>query len=443
MLVTVGVACVAVLITTVVSLQLLTVLVTGQAQSALAAQTSALSHQPLASLRALMQDDKILGSHGERFLLIGPDGKAQGAVGAEVKRTMIGVLGSDRSASTTVQVGGDTYVVEGRPRPGGGGLVGFLRVADVTESSSLIAGRILIAVAIGLVAAIVAGVFLSRRLARPLQVMARDARRLAGGERGLVVVSHGIPEIDDVSTALTALDRALGTSEGRQREFLLSVSHEIRTPLTAIRGYAEALADGVIPETDGSAVGVILVAEAKRLDRFVSDLLELARLEADDFTLELRSTDATAVLYEVERAWRGQCAQLGVSLQVNSSAGDPVPILTDPMRLRQIVDGLVENALRATPSGGVVVLTAKRVGDDTVRIEVRDSGPGLTDADAAVAFERGILRARYRDLRPVNTGLGLSIAAQLVGRLGGTIFVRSSIRNGTCFAVDLTSAGAS
>ncbi|MEB0014810.1 ATP-binding protein, partial [Glaciimonas sp. Cout2] len=90
-----------------------------------------------------------------------------------------------------------------------------------------------------------------------------------------------------------------------------------------------------------------------------------------------------------------------------------------------------------------VVLTAKRVGDDTVRIEVRDSGPGLTDADAAVAFERGILRARYRDLRPVNTGLGLSIAAQLVGRLGGTIFVRSSIRNGTCFAVDLTSAGAS
>jgi len=135
MLVTVGVACVAVLITTVVSLQLLTVLVTGQARSALAAQTSALSQQPLASLRALMQDDKILGAHGERFLLIVPVGKVLGAVGAEVKRTMIGVLGSDRSASTAVHVGGDTYVVEGRPRPGGGGLVGFLRVADVTESS--------------------------------------------------------------------------------------------------------------------------------------------------------------------------------------------------------------------------------------------------------------------------------------------------------------------
>lgn len=440
MLVTVGVACVAVLVTTLVSLQLLTVLVTSQAQSALAAQTSALSQQPLASLRALLQDDKILGSHGERFLLIGPDGKVQGAVGAEVKRTMIGVLDSDRSASTTVQVGGDTYVVEARPRVGGGSLVGFLRVADITNSGSLMFGRILLAVAIGLAAAIVASVFLSRRLVRPLQAMARDARRLAGGERGLVVVSHSIPEIDDVSDSLTALDRALATSEGRQREFLLSVSHEIRTPLTAIRGYAEALADGVIPAKDGSAVGEILVAETKRLDRFVTDLLELARMEADDFTLELRATDATEIISEVERAWRGQCAQLGVTLRLDGSTGDPVPILTDPMRLRQIVDGLVENALRATPSGGVVVLDAHRVGDDRVRIEVRDSGPGLTDADAAVAFERGVLRARYRDLRPVNTGLGLSIAAQLVDRLGGTIFVQSSPGEGTCFAVDLRSA---
>jgi two-component system OmpR family sensor kinase len=440
LLVTVGIAFVAVLVTTLVSLQLLKTLVTSQAQSELAAQTTALSQQPVASLRVLLRDDKILGSRGERFVLISSDGTVRGTVGAALKKTLTGALDTSLARSKSIQVRGDSYVIEARPRADGGVLVGFLRVADITESSGLILARTLLAMGVGLAVAAVAGVFLSRRLARPLEALAADARQLAGGQRGLIVHSHGIPEIDDVATSLSALDQSLAMSEDRQREFLLSVSHEIRTPLTAIRGYAEALADGVIGGGEGPAVGTVLVAETKRLDRFVSDLLELARLEADDFTLDLQPTDVTDVLDQVERAWRGQCAQLGIALRVEGLQDDSVTISTDPMRLRQIVDGLVENALRATPSGGVVRLSAHRVSGHRLRVEVRDSGPGLTTEDAAVAFDRGVLRARYRDLRPVNTGLGLSIAARLVARLGGTILVQSSPEEGTCFAVDLPAA---
>jgi two-component system sensor histidine kinase BaeS len=457
LLVTVGVAFVAVLVTAIVSLQLVQTLVTTQAQADLGARTTALSERPLATLRILLEDDTLLGGRGERFVLVGADGTVpetgSGArtVTQDVKRRITQVLDAGRSVSTSLQIRGESYVVEARPLAGGGGLVGFVRVADITDSGRLVAGRLLLAVLVGLVVAVLAGLFLSRRLARPLERTARAARRLADGERGVLIAAQGIPEIDDVSRSLSALDHALGTSETRQREFLLSVSHEIRTPLTAIRGYAEALAEGVIPASGSAAVGEVLVAETKRVDRFVSDLLELARLEADDFTVHLQPIDVGRVLAQAALAWQGQCTQLGVALRVagpGDSAGagagagaGAVPgvltIVTDGMRLRQIVDGLLENALRATPTGGEVVLSARQVDGQQVRVEVRDSGPGLSTSDAAVAFERGVLRARYRDIRPVNTGLGLSIAARLVTRMGGTITVQSAAEGGACFAVVL------
>ncbi|MDY7542520.1 HAMP domain-containing sensor histidine kinase [Cryobacterium sp. 5B3] len=451
LLVTVGVAFVAVLVTAVVSLQLVQTLVTTQAQADLGARTTALSERPLATLRILLEDDTLLGGRGERFVLVGADGTVpetgSGArtVTQDVKRRITQVLDAGRSVSTSLQIWGESYVVEARPLAGGGGLVGFVRVADITDSGRLVAGRILLAVLVGLVVAVLAGLFLSRRLARPLERTARAARRLADGERGVLIAAQGIPEIDDVSRSLRALDHALGTSETRQREFLLSVSHEIRTPLTALRGYAEALAEGVIPASDSAAVGEVLVAETKRVDRFVSDLLELARLEADDFTVHLQPIDVGGVLAQAALAWQGQCTQLGVALRVDGpgdhAGAGAVPgvltIVTDGMRLRQIVDGLLENALRATPTGGEVVLAARRVDGRHVRVEVRDSGPGLSTSDAAVAFERGVLRAKYRDIRPVNTGLGLSIAARLVTRMGGTITVQSAAEGGACFAVVL------
>jgi two-component system OmpR family sensor kinase len=449
LLVTVGVAFVAVLVTAVVSLQLVQTLVTTQARADLGARATALSERPLATLRILLEDDTLLGARGEHFLLIGTDGQVPetgtATVAQDVKARIIRVLDAHRSVSTSLQIRGESYVVEARPLAGGGGLVGFARVADITDSGRLVAGRILPAVLVGLLVAVLAGLFLSRRLARPLERTAGVARRLADGERGVPLAAQGIPEIDDVSRSLRALDQALSTSETRQREFLLSVSHEIRTPLTAIRGYAEALAEGVIPASGSAAVGDVLVAETKRVDRFVSDLLELARLEADDFTVHLQPIDVGDVLSQAALAWHGQCTQLDVALRVEGPGAGPgagaapgvLMIVTDGMRLRQIIDGLLENALRATPAGGTVVLAARRVGDHQVRLEVRDSGPGLSGADAAVAFERGILRAKYRDIRPVNTGLGLSIAARLVTRMGGTIAVQAAAEGGACFAVEL------
>ena len=138
----------------------------------------------------------------------------------------------------------------------------------------------------GLAAGVVAGLLLARRLARPIRVAATAAARLRAGDRAVRVPVEPPDEVADLAHALNGLAAALATSEGRQREFLLSVSHELRTPLTTIRGYAEALADGVVGADGAQRHRADMLAEAEHLDRLVGDLLALARLEAADFPLE-------------------------------------------------------------------------------------------------------------------------------------------------------------
>jgi two-component system OmpR family sensor kinase len=257
---------------------------------------------------------------------------------------------------------------------------------------------------------------------------------MAAGQRNVTLAPSGIPEVTDVESALGALDQALVHSEGRQREFLLSISHEVRTPLTAIRGYAEALADGLVPADQIVQVGKTLEAESERLTTFTNDLLALARLEADDFSLQLAPVDVGDVLAAAADAWRAAASSGGVVVEVVTSA--PVTVSTDATRLRQIIDGLVENALRVSPEGSRVVLSVRHEGVAAV-VEVADGGPGLTAEDAAHAFERGVLRERYRDARPVGSGLGLSIAARLVERMGGTISTHNAPGGGAVFRIEI------
>ncbi len=295
--------------------------------------------------------------------------------------------------------------------------------------------RLLLPLLLGLVSAVVAGWLLARWLARPMQQAAAAADRLASGARDVRLPVEGPAEVADLSAALNHLSDALASSEGRERAFLLSVSHELRTPLTAVRGYAEALADGVVPEEDVRRTGGTVLAESQRLDRLVSDLLDLARLGAQDFRVDAVDTDVGRLVAEASEVWRDRCAAEGVRLVLEISE-EPLDVVSDPGRLRQIVDGLAENALRVTPEGRPVVFAARREADRVV-LEVRDGGPGLTDDDLQVAFERGVLYDRYRGVRRVGTGLGLALVAGLAERLGGRAVAGHAIEGGARFAVEL------
>ncbi len=291
---------------------------------------------------------------------------------------------------------------------------------------------------VGLVVGLVAGAGTAHVLTRPLRRTAAAARELSSGRRNVRVPVEGPPEVAEVAESLNALAGALETSEARQRRFLLSVSHELRTPLTAVRGFGESIADGVVEGAQARDAARVVVDEAGRLTRLVEDLLDLARLGADDFRLELAPTDLAELLDQAVDAWAPRADAAGVRLVVERP-GVPLVVLTDAGRVRQVLDGLAANALRLTPAGAPVVLAARHTPTGAV-LEVRDGGPGLTAEDRAVAFEPGALGARYRDERPVGVGIGLSLVHGLVQRLGGGIAVGVAPEGGAAFTVTLPAA---
>ena len=164
-----------------------------------------------------------------------------------------------------------------------------------------------------------------------------------------------------------------------------------------------------------------MLDEAQRLERLVADLLDLARLDAHEFRMDLAPVDLAGVVAGAAEVWRHRCAAAGVDVPRRGDRGRRSWSCTDAQRLRQVLDGLLENALRVTPAG-----RADRAGRHAPSptagrgrvVEVRDGGPGLTDDDLAVAFERSVLYERYRGVRQVGTGLGLAIVHRLVDPAG-------------------------
>ena len=432
-LVTITVATLAVLVTGGVSLQLVHQSSIDEARAQLAAQATLLAKLPAATSITDLNERVTVALGNTEVGTVSRDQQVSGTAAELLSARLVREGARGIRVSTTVRGPAGLTLVEMRAKRGGGSLVLALPrdSVDAQAQGSLL--RIGLALLIGLAVAILAGAVLSRWLARPLIGVARTAARIARGERGVPVETSGPAEVVAVADALASLDGALASSEARQREFLLSISHELRTPLTALRGYAEAISDGMVGPADLPGVGEVLIAETTRLDHFVADLLELARLEADDFTITPVELNLADLLRASRDAWLGRAAGLDVQLVVETQE---VSLRSDPRRLRQIVDGLVENALRVSPAGSSIRIAGWS--DATgIAIEVRDGGPGLTPEDAAQAFERGVLRERYRDSRPVGTGLGLSIAARLVGRLGGSIRAGTAVSGGAVFTVTL------
>ncbi|MGH3741393.1 MAG: HAMP domain-containing sensor histidine kinase, partial [Micromonosporaceae bacterium] len=347
---------------------------------------------------------------------------------------------NQESVSTTITAaGGQRMLVEGRtfrtPRAAmlGTGVV-LYEPLDVDITGDVLS-HLVLTLPMGALVGIGAGFVLARRLTRPLRRVAVAAQRMSSGERNVAVPVEAPAEVAELSRAFNQLNHALADSESQQRAFLMSVSHELRTPMTTIQGYAEALADGVLPPERGQETGRVMLAESARLARLVGDLLALARLRAQEFRVELVVVDLVAVVDGAVAAWRPTCREVGVELRSELSPG-AVWAYTDPGRIRQVIDILVENALRVVPAGAPIVLST-RAENHLAVAEVRDGGPGLTDQDIPVAFEQGVLNQRYRGVRRVGTGLGLTLAEQLVTRLGGRIEAGHAAEGGARFTFRL------
>jgi two-component system, OmpR family, sensor kinase len=290
---------------------------------------------------------------------------------------------------------------------------------------------LLIAAAAGISLAALAAYVLARRIARPVSRVADAARHLAEEREPERVPVEGATEIAGLARAFNEMAEQLAKARAAERQFLLSVSHELKTPLTAIRGYAEGVADGAF---SGDEVAETISVEAVRLERLVHDLLDLARMNRTDFSIHREPLDLAAIAAEAARRYEGQARDFGVSLE--AAASGPAPAIGDPDRLLQVSSNLVENALRLTPRGGIV-----RIAATPGALVVEDTGPGLAQEDLPRAFDRFYLHSRYSSDRSVGTGLGLSIVKQLAEGMGGSVEVESLPGRGARFTVRLPEGG--
>jgi two-component system, OmpR family, sensor kinase len=315
-------------------------------------------------------------------------------------------------------------------RPVGGKALVLLRPTelDAATSQPFLTGLLLAGV-IGVLLAAVAAILLARALARPLRRLAAASEQLAEG-RHTVVPSEGPEELAQLATSFNDMAAKLERARTAERSFLLSVTHELKTPLTAIRGYAAGLGEGALEAQEAART---IQAEAVRLERLVRDVIDLARMNRIEFAVERTRIDLADVARDVVRRYEPQARTYGVELRAEVNGG--APALGDQERAVQIVSNLVENAIRVTPSGGVV-----RVSADAGLLAVEDTGPGIAEEELPHAFERFYLWSRYGATRKVGSGLGLAIVKQLTEQMGGTVTVTSEPEHATRFELRLPRA---
>jgi signal transduction histidine kinase len=303
--------------------------------------------------------------------------------------------------------------------------------AELREQWLTLLGRLALALAGGIALAAVLFWWLSRRLTEPVLALSR-ATQAVGTGRYDVKIPHarGSDEISLLSDRFRRMVTQLAEAEQVKRSFLMSVSHELRTPLTAIRGHVEALREGIVIEPEQVRGSLdIIAAETDRLERLVGDVLDLAKLQAQRFTVRHEEVDLGRVLDHAYGAFAEEARRREIDYRLEADGDAPV-IVSDGDRVLQVISNLLSNAFRWTPDGGRIELQLAAA-NGAVRVEVVDSGPGIPVAQRERIFDPFI----SQDVN--GTGLGLPIARELAVALGGRIELESELGSGSRFRLVL------
>ena len=303
-------------------------------------------------------------------------------------------------------------------------------------------GTLIFAGVIALAVSMVLGALVARRMTTPLARLRRASSRLAQGQLDERAPRSDIVEIDDLARQFNVMAdrlseslRLLEADRDRLREFVADVSHELRTPIAALRAFTELQRDGQVDEATRREFLDRSSEQISRLDWISTNLLDLSRIDAGIFPLDVRPGDLRDPIRSVVEAHAELAEQRGVSLM---SEVPPAPVMLpfDRERIVQLLSNLVGNGLKFTPRGGEVRVTLSDQPEGAV-LEVRDSGPGILAAELPHVFERFFRGTNVGDARASGSGLGLAIARSIVEMHGGQIEVASAIDEGSAFTVRL------
>ena len=317
----------------------------------------------------------------------------------------------------------------------GGSGAGMMDPAVRSAFGDAIGSALVLGLGAAVVVAVGVSIVLATHLSRPIDELSAASRRLAGGDYGQrVPPADG--ELGELAASFNEMAATLGANEQRRRDLIGDVAHELRTPIASVRGYVEGLEAGVFPP--GPEAWGVLGEQTARLERLVDDLAVLWRAESNDLRLDLEPLDARAVLEGAAERHGPAAAARTMTITLGDIA--PVGVRGDRVRVAQVIDNLVGNAIRHGRTGGRVELGAT-ASSSMVVLAVRDDGPGLAPEQAARVFERFYRADPSRSREVGGSGLGLAISRSLVEAMGGTIAVTSpGSGGGATFSVRLPRA---
>jgi len=366
-----------------------------------------------------------------------------GTLSAEAQVMVKSVLaGNKMSTQSLSDLFGEKTVTVGTPILSAAGQV--IGAVLVSASSSTIAGvadkgitLLLISSLIGLILAIGLGYFLSKRITKPLIEMNEAALLMTSGNYSVDLKSRSNDEIgqltDNLKTLSDRLDEASRQSanlEKMRQNFIADITHELRTPVTVLRGLAEGLRDGVLPQGSSTQeVSAQMIRECAGMSRLIGDLLELSRLEDPDFKLVTQTIDLHDIISDALRSGKQLAMAKNIQLNSDIEAGD-WRINGDYDRLRQMITAVLDNAVKITPVNQSIDVTGV-VRDKRVILTVHDNGTGMSEETQAKIFTRYV---RSSADNPTGSGLGLAIVANIAKRHSIDVQVASTLGKGTDFS---------
>ena len=296
--------------------------------------------------------------------------------------------------------------------------------------------ELVLAGVIGAAIALVIARWVARGMTQPLRDMAQAARRMETGDYSQRVSTESRDEVGQLAVAFNRMSSELESLERLRRDLVANVSHELKTPISALRAHLENLLDGV-EEPDPETLQVML-AQSERLGRLVDQLLDLSRLESGDVPLERGSVELAPLVAEVVSEIEVARPDRGVRV-AGAVPRDLPPVFADRERVHQVLFNLLDNAVRFTPEGGRVTVSASRH-NGSVDIAVADTGPGIAPEDLPRVFERFYRVDESRSRDDGGTGIGLAIARSVVEAHGGRIWAESEPGRGSTFTFELPAA---
>lgn len=288
--------------------------------------------------------------------------------------------------------------------------------------------------AIALAVSFLVSFFISRSISGPLARITQASVQMAHGDYDVNIPIRGRDEVGRLSEAFNAMAKEVSSSQRTMRDLLANVSHELKTPLTSIQGYSQAIHEGAVSsDEDNKEASRIINEEANRMRALVDDLLLLSQIESGQMAMEHMHVDLVTLLERTMERFQWALRDAGVESRLRFGAVPPVH--GDERRLEQVFSNLIENAVRHTPRGGVVTVTAATAADGAIRVGVHNSGSFIPAEDLPRVFERFFQVDRARARRGGSSGLGLSIVREIVEAHGGRIRAESNEQRGTEFVV--------